>query len=63
LLISEMFMNFYVVPACLRIAHDTLPGFLLAMLDYPPALRPKALLARLRRTPEVESVERSDFES
>ncbi len=30
-------MNLYVVPACLRIAHDTLPAFLASMLHSPPA--------------------------
>jgi O-antigen/teichoic acid export membrane protein len=49
LLISEAVMNLYVVPACLRIAHDTLPAFLSAMIHYPPSLRPVALLARIRR--------------
>jgi O-antigen/teichoic acid export membrane protein len=56
LLISEIVMNLYVVPACLRIAHDTLPAFLSAMLHYPPSLHPVALLARIRRSkPGFES--------
>ncbi len=56
LLISEIVMNFYVVPACLRIAHDTLPAFLASMLHYPPSLRPVSLLARIRRSkPGFES--------
>ena len=56
LLISETIMNLYVVPASLRIAHDTLPQFLTAMLNYPPSLRPAALLARIRRSkPGFES--------
>ncbi len=50
LLISETVMNLYVVPASLRIAHDTLPAFLASMLHYPPSLRPAALLARVRRS-------------
>jgi O-antigen/teichoic acid export membrane protein len=56
LLVSELVMNFYVVPACLRIAHDTLPAFLASMLHYPAALRPAVLLARIRRSkPGFES--------
>jgi O-antigen/teichoic acid export membrane protein len=56
LLISETVMNLYVVPACLRIAHDTLPAFLVSMLHIPEAFHPKALLARVRRSkPGFES--------
>jgi len=56
LLISEVVMNLYVVPACLRIAHDTLPAFLTSMLHYPQFLRPSSLLARIRRSrPGFES--------
>ncbi len=56
LLVSEIVMNLYVVPASLRIAHDTLPAFLSAMLHYPPSLHPVALLARIRRSkPGFES--------
>ncbi|MEI9980888.1 MAG: polysaccharide biosynthesis C-terminal domain-containing protein [Edaphobacter sp.] len=56
LLISEVIMNLYVVPASLRIAHDTLPAFISAMLHYPPSLRPATLLARIRRSkPGFES--------
>jgi len=56
LLISETVMNLYVVPASLRIAHDTLPAFLSSMLNYPPSLRPAVLLARIRRSkPGFES--------
>ena len=55
LLVSEIAMNLYVLPACLLIAHDTLPSFLASMLHYPPSLRPAALLARLRRPkPQLE---------
>jgi O-antigen/teichoic acid export membrane protein len=55
LLISELVMNLYVVPACLRIAHDTFPAFLMSMLDVPHSLRPPALLARIRRSkPAIE---------
>jgi len=49
LLISELAMNFYVLPASLRIAQDTFPAFMASMLHYPPSLRPAALLTRLRR--------------
>jgi O-antigen/teichoic acid export membrane protein len=49
LLLAELAMNFYVLPASLRIAHDTLGGFMAGMLHYPESLRPAALLARLRR--------------
>ncbi len=56
LLISETVMNLYVVPASLHIAHDSLPAFLAAMLNYPPSLRPAVLLARVRRSkPGYES--------
>lgn len=56
LLVSEFVMNLYVVPASLRIAHDTLPAFLASMLHYPQSLRPAALLARVRRSkPGLES--------
>jgi O-antigen/teichoic acid export membrane protein len=56
LLISETVMNLYVVPASLRIAHDTLPTFLSSLLHYPPSLRPAVLLARIRRSrPGFES--------
>jgi O-antigen/teichoic acid export membrane protein len=56
LLISETVMNLYVVPACLRIAHDTLHAFLSSLLHYPHSLRPAVLLARIRRSkPGFES--------
>jgi O-antigen/teichoic acid export membrane protein len=56
LLVSEIVMNLYVVPACLSIAHDTLPAFLSAMVNYPPSLRPAVLFARIRRSkPGFES--------
>jgi O-antigen/teichoic acid export membrane protein len=56
LLISETVMNLYVVPACLGIAHDTLPAFLASLVHYPPSMRPAALLARIRRSkPGFES--------
>ncbi|MDE3105972.1 MAG: polysaccharide biosynthesis C-terminal domain-containing protein [Acidobacteriota bacterium] len=49
LLLSEAIMNFYVLPASLRVAHDTFPAFLASMRHYPDSLRPAAVLARLRR--------------
>jgi O-antigen/teichoic acid export membrane protein len=56
LLIAELVMNLYVVPASLRIARETLPAFLAGLLHYPPSLRPAALIARLRRSkPSYES--------
>jgi len=56
LLISEFVMNLYVVPACLRIAPDTLPAFLASMLHIPSDLHPASLLARVRRSkPGFES--------
>ncbi len=54
LLIPEGIMNLYVLPACLIIAHDTLPAFLASMLHYPPSLKPGALLAP-PQTPPVPS--------
>jgi hypothetical protein len=56
LLVSELVMNMYVIPASLRIADDTLSAFLASMLTYPKSLRPGALLARVRRSrPGLES--------
>jgi O-antigen/teichoic acid export membrane protein len=56
LLISELVMNFYVVPASLRIARDSFPAFIAGMMQYPPSLRPGQLLARIRRSkPGLES--------
>jgi O-antigen/teichoic acid export membrane protein len=56
LLVSEIVMNLYVVPASLRISQDTFPAFVASMLHYPNFLRPEALLARIRRSaPGLES--------
>jgi O-antigen/teichoic acid export membrane protein len=56
LLICEVVMNLYVVPASLRIARETVPAFLAGLLHYPPSLRPAVVLARLRRSkPGFES--------
>jgi hypothetical protein len=49
LLISELAMNCYVLPASLRIAHDTFPAFMASLMHYPPSLKPGVLLAQLRR--------------
>lgn len=55
LLVSEIVMNLYVIPAALRISRDTLPAFLASMAHYPPSLRPAALLSRFRRSaPDLE---------
>jgi O-antigen/teichoic acid export membrane protein len=55
LILSELIMDTYVLPASLRISHDTWGGFLRSMWDIPRTLRPAALLARLRRTGEPET--------
>lgn len=49
LLLSEFLMNLYVLPATLKIAHDTLPAFVRSLLTAPPSLHPSALLRRFRR--------------
>ena len=48
LLISEIVMNMYVLPASLRLARDTFPAFLASMFTFPPSLKPAALITRLR---------------
>jgi O-antigen/teichoic acid export membrane protein len=56
LLISELVMNLYVVPACLRISRDTMPAFLASMLQVPSDFHPSNILARIRRSkPGFES--------
>ena len=55
LIVSELIMDTYVLPTSLRISHDTWGRFLRSMSDIPQALRPAALLARLRRTGEAET--------
>ena len=50
LLISELAMNLYVLPASLRIAHDTFPAFMVGMLHYPHSLKPGELWAQIRRS-------------
>lgn len=51
LLLSELIMDAYVVPASLRIAHDTWSGFLRALIDVPTSLRLAPLLSRFRHLP------------
>ncbi len=53
LILSELIMNVYVLPASLRMAEDDWGGFLASMFDYPQALKPGNLLRRLRRTREM----------
>jgi O-antigen/teichoic acid export membrane protein len=56
LVISELAMNIYVLPASLRIAHDTFPAFIISMFHFPSSLKPAALLAHLRRSkPALEA--------
>ncbi len=56
LILSELIMNLYVLPASLRIAHDTLPAFLASLLHFPHSLKPANLLARLSRSkPTLEA--------
>jgi len=55
LILSEIIMDTYVLPTSLRLSHDTWRGFLGSLWHIPSALRPRALLARLRRTGEPET--------
>jgi O-antigen/teichoic acid export membrane protein len=55
LILSELIMNTYVLPTSLRLSHDTWRGFLSSLWDFPDALRPRALLARLRRTSDTDT--------
>ena len=55
LILSELIMNVYVVPASLRLSEDHWGPFLRAIVDIPASLRPRALLARLRRTAVVDT--------
>lgn len=50
LVLSEVIMDVYVLPASLRISEDSWAGFGRSLLHIPQALRPRVLLARLRRT-------------
>ena len=56
LILSEVIMNMYVLPASLRISKDTFPAFLASLLHYPQSLKPVNLLARLSRSkPTLEA--------
>ena len=57
LLLSELIMDVYVLPASLKISHDTWGGFMGAMVHYPRALRPGPLMRRLRRRSHEIEVE------
>ncbi len=50
LLISEIIMNMYVLPATLKLSEDTFPAFFASMLHYPASLKPQALLQRFSRS-------------
>jgi len=50
LLVSELVMNFYVLPASLKIAQDSFGAFLASMVHYPASLKLDVLLQRLRRS-------------
>ncbi len=50
LILSEAIMDVYVLPASLGISGDTWSAFLRAIARFPEAVRPRALLARLRKT-------------
>ncbi len=54
LILSEVIMDTYVLPTSLKLSHDTWAGFWASMWTVPDMLRPRALLARLRRTGEPE---------
>lgn len=56
LILSEVIMNFYVLPASLRLSHDTFPAFIASLLHYPSSLKPANLLSRLSRSkPTLEA--------
>jgi O-antigen/teichoic acid export membrane protein len=50
LLLSELAMNVYVLPASLRIAQDTFPAFMASMFTFPASLKPAVFFAYLRRS-------------
>lgn len=50
LILSELLMSLYVLPATLRIAQDSFGPFMVSLLDVPPALHPRTLMRRLSRT-------------
>jgi O-antigen/teichoic acid export membrane protein len=56
LLVSELVMNVYVLPASLKIAHDSFGEFMASMAHLPDSLNWEAMLSRLRKSkPELES--------
>jgi O-antigen/teichoic acid export membrane protein len=56
LILAEVIMNLYVLPASLRISEDTFPAFAASMVQYPQSLKPGVLLARLSRSkPTLEA--------
>jgi O-antigen/teichoic acid export membrane protein len=55
LLVSELVMNMYVLPASLALSQDTFPAFLASMTHYPQSLLPAAIMSRFRRSrPQME---------
>ena len=50
LVLSEIIMDLYVLPASLRLSEDTWAGFLESMIQVPHALHPRVFLGRLRKT-------------
>ena len=50
LLVSEMVMNTYVLPATLKLSHDTFPAFVASMFHFPASLKPQALLKNFSRS-------------
>ena len=48
LILSEVIMDIYVLPASLRISQDSWGGFMRALLHVPDSLTPRALAARFR---------------
>lgn len=50
LVLSELIMDVYVLPASLRISEDTWTSFGRSLLHFPEALHPRSLRGRLRRT-------------
>ena len=59
LLVSELVMNLYVLPASLKVAHDTFGAFIASMANYPDLLRSGGLLTRLR-SPNRDRKKKSD---
>jgi len=56
LIISELVMNGYVLPASIQLSHDTFSGFVASMFHYPEMLKPQVLFRRISRSrPELES--------